>query len=225
MRRSMLIFPLITVLLLGGMAVHRMSYYAMAGDADPYHAHVREAIDRVPYKIGQWQGQDIEVPAAATALLRPNAILSRQYVHQETGQKMGLLIVHCRDARDMLGHYPPVCYPSNGWTEDHAGSCQVEAGETTLTFAEYGFSRLSTGRPIGVTIFNLIMLPDGQLAQSMEAVQKRASDYRAHFFGAGQIQLRFAAGQPAHVYQAITEQFTLALAPVIQAIASGGDYE
>ncbi|MFW6061969.1 MAG: exosortase-associated EpsI family protein, partial [Planctomycetota bacterium] len=106
----------LTLAIIGGALAERLSY-GSADEADPYHRRVAERIANIPYTIGDWKGEDVSVPRSAVELLQPNALCSRQYRNQKTGQVLSLLVVHCRDARDMTGHYPPVCYPAHGWTQ------------------------------------------------------------------------------------------------------------
>ena len=67
-------------------------------DAEPYHARAKAAIDAFPYVIGagDWTGSNLEVPAAAVKLLRPNATLSRRYTNHPSAD-------HPADEREALG--------------------------------------------------------------------------------------------------------------------------
>ena len=102
------------------------------------NAEVLTAIDAAPYRIGQWIGEDVAVPPAALEILQTNAILSRRFRHLTSGINANLLVVHCSDARDMQGHYPPVCYPANGWILPEGGgrrsiACEGGGGPQDLT--------------------------------------------------------------------------------------------
>ncbi len=96
-------------IVMGGISARRPS-----GTAD-YRARVKAAIEAIPYRIGPAVGTDSEPTEAAIRLLSPNKILERRYLDPSTGGAFSLLFVHCGDARDMNGHYPPVCYPAHGW--------------------------------------------------------------------------------------------------------------
>lgn len=114
MNRSSILATLLGLALLAGFTAYKRTY-PTPDDAKPHLAAVRAAIDAVPERFDQWRSQPVEVPADALDLLKPNKILSRRYIRPETGHELTLLIVHCRSARDLAGHYPPVCYPSAGW--------------------------------------------------------------------------------------------------------------
>src|SRR5690349_1570524 len=101
--------PALTVCLLGG-TVLQQSTHLKPKDAAPYHARAKAAIDAVPYSIsaGAWTGRDEEIPRAAQTLLRPNAIINRTYIENDTSafphtrREASLLIVQCLDSNDML---------------------------------------------------------------------------------------------------------------------------
>jgi hypothetical protein len=72
---------------------------------------IRQTMERLPFFVGdRWVGEDLLALLAPEAqeLLRPNAIFNRRY-EQGRQRWVHVLIVHCSDARDMIGHYPPVC--------------------------------------------------------------------------------------------------------------------
>src|SRR5438477_7343006 len=107
--------PVLSMGLLAGIVAEQATHLKPK-DVEPYHDRARAAVDAVPYFIGNWTGKDDDIPAAAQKLLRPNAILSRTYSEIDTSSLGGrhreasLLIVQCRDSRDMVGHFPPICY-------------------------------------------------------------------------------------------------------------------
>src|SRR5688572_8658902 len=102
---------LVLLALLGDRALLRMA----PAETEPYHAAVRAAVAAIPQVSGNWVGKDVPVPDAAVQMLHPNVIFSRRYQNLSTNETVAVLLVHVRDARDVLGHYPPVCYPGQGW--------------------------------------------------------------------------------------------------------------
>jgi len=83
-------------------------------EADEFHRAAAIAVAGIPVRIGSWNGTDYPLPPSAIELLRPNATLNRVYTNN-MGREVGFLLVQCRDSRDMLGHYPPICYKGQGW--------------------------------------------------------------------------------------------------------------
>src|SRR5688572_23609198 len=110
----------VTLLLLGGIALDQALFRVPAANAAPYHALVQAAAAKIPFHIDTWFGTDIPVPPAATKLLKPNVIVSRRYAEMLTGRRVDFLLVQCTDARDIVGHYPPICYVTHGWTQESA---------------------------------------------------------------------------------------------------------
>src|SRR5690606_34429817 len=119
--------PLAIGILLASLAIGGVDVAPVPG-RDAYFERVATAVESTPYAIGDWRGEDEEVIQAARKLLRPNGMVQRRYV-QPGGGGFGLLVVHCKDVRDMEGHYPPICYPSQGWTADGRSSETITIGE------------------------------------------------------------------------------------------------
>jgi len=160
-----------------------------AGDSAPYLKSVRDAYASTPMRLGNWLGTDVPVPASAITLLRPNVLLSREYVDLENGRKVTFLLVHCSDARDILGHYPPVCYPSAGWVEQSREQKQWTVNGVSIPGYEYRFaSAPGSGLP-SLVVMNTMLLPDGAFHEDMDAVRKTAARLRLRSWGAGQIQV------------------------------------
>ena len=159
------IAPLLAAcLLLAGAGVDRLASPA-AGDAVPYLKAVRDACDATPKRLGPWWATDVPVPASAVTLLRPNALLSREYVNLDNGAKATFLLVHCGDARDILGHYPPVCYPSAGWVEQSREPKQWSVNGISIPGFEYRFAAVPASGLPSLVVMNTMLLPDGRLSR------------------------------------------------------------
>src|SRR5215212_3483805 len=102
---------ILTVALLLGLTAETLSR-PRPGDAEPFHAHAFAATSAMATPDG-WTFTDLKIPDGAVALLKPNARICRQYFTPI--RPFQFLLIQCRDARDMGGHYPPVCYPASGW--------------------------------------------------------------------------------------------------------------
>ena len=178
----------LSLCLLAAMAVANLAR-PEPEDAEPYHQRVREAVEAIPLRIGAWVGQDIEPPQAAINLLQPNILFNRRYRNLETRRKATLLIVHCKNARDLAGHYPPVCYPAHGWVQESATRAKWMIGVREITGTQYSFTFDRTMGQDRIGIRNFMVLPDGAVVADMVSVRRAAADYARHFFGAGQVQL------------------------------------
>ena len=179
----------LTLLVLAAALADKLIFHLPPADATPHHARVREAAAQVPYGVGRWLGCDTPVPPAAVTLLRPNFILSRQYQDVRTGQTATLLIVHCEDARDLIGHYPPICYVAHGWSKKAAVATERTVRGETVPVTDYSFTSTRLERTMEVRIDNFMVLPDGRVCRDMDGVEAVARDHRQKFYGAAQVQV------------------------------------
>lgn len=158
---------------------------------------VQQAVNDIPYRLGDWVGEDLEVPVAAVELLHPNAILSRRFNRLAEGTSMHLLIVHCSDARDMQGHYPPICYPANGWIRVEDGlsgdTTSVNIGEESISLQIYNFRRLDEwGGERALRVFNYFLLPSGDTTIDLKVVSRLVERSAFSVQGVAQVQLVMA---------------------------------
>jgi len=161
------------------------------------------------------------VPRSARELLSANVILSRRYHNPNTGQSVSLLLVHCKDARDIAGHYPPNCYPSQGWTQRNREDYTWGIAGDSVPVRSYLFTM---ERPTGdqkMRVLNTLLLPDGELTREMSVVRQAAADYQARFYGAGQLQVVVNSRMSPTRRQAIFERFYKAVHPALKAMRSG----
>src|SRR5437867_2430907 len=99
---SLLVAPLMSLALLGGIATEHRQYLTPA-DFEPYHARAKAAIESLPLMIGSWRGFDADekVPKQAQVLLKPNKILMRYYNDISVDglsrpRQTSILIVQCK---------------------------------------------------------------------------------------------------------------------------------
>lgn len=190
------------------------------GVADPWHARVRLAAEELPHVVGDWVGRDIEPLAGAVKLLKPNVIMHRRYVNSE-GRVADLLLVQCRDARDMVGHYPPICYRAHGWEAVAEGSAQWGIAGRTVTGMEYEYARNDAMGVVSRVVANLVILPEGRFATDMKPVQDAATSARRRHFGAAQIQIVLDASVPPDARRAAIVALLEGAAPVLDVLCSG----
>ena len=151
---------------------------------------VKQAVAVMPYRVGRWNSTRIEIPASAIELLHPNAILSRRFEPIDGGPSISLLLVHCTDARDMGGHYPPNCYPRAGWELVSSRRDSLTLKEKDVPVAVYTFSRFSeTGVETRIRILNVFVLPDGSLTPERKSIIRLADRLSVASLGVAQLQL------------------------------------
>jgi hypothetical protein len=207
--------PLLSLALAGGL-FSQMQRYA-PDDTREYHADIAAAADDIPILVGEWHGTDVTMPPAAGQLLRPNVLFSRSFRRASDGERANLILVQCPDSRDMSGHYPPNCYPGNGWQfaspmREH----RVEVWGRTIPVVEYTFTRADGARTHHVAIYNFMVLPTQGFVTNMEDLRRATGDYRARPYGAAQVQVMMDSGLPEEQRAEVLRQLLEPLGPVIE---------
>jgi|SRR5687768_10384188 hypothetical protein len=223
--------PLLSVGLLAGIASEKRTYL-QPDDVEPYHARVKTAVEDIPYVIGYWTGSQKDVHPAAQKLLRPNVIENRIYVDKEPNadwrRQATLLIVHCKDSRDMVGHYPPVCYPAHGKSElgNNRAARDWQVGDMTISGTEYQFSDRTSAEEYRTTVYNFLVAPGRGVVRDMDSVKAAAEDYQKRYYGAAQFQVVFRAPALADLTRAERDEIFHTLItptiPVIKLLSTGG---
>jgi hypothetical protein len=217
------VMPLVVLCMLAGVAAEWRWMHSPTSDTKTYHEKVRQAATAVAEQVGDWKSRDTEVPQAAVNMLKPNVLLSKLWFNESTGQHVSMLIVQCRDARDILGHYPPVCYVGQGWSIVRQERRRWSAGGFEIEGTEYTMGRTVLEGPSRLIIQNFMVLPDGRFAPDMEAVDKIASNRHLKFLGAAQVQLVYDDRMTPEQREEVLERLVTAHGPLLQSILSGVD--
>jgi hypothetical protein len=198
--RAIIASPLLCLGLLAGITAEKRTHLK-AADAEPYHARAKAAINAMPWNLYVndvlWTAREQKPEDAAVRLLKPNEILSRYYTETKTTASAGtasVLIVQCRDSRDMTGHYPPICYPNSGHEMVYRQVREpVVVGEgsarVSVPFTEYHFEKEIRGGRTGFCVYNFFVVPNVGIVPDIKGVNDAAEDYQRRFFGAAQFQV------------------------------------
>jgi hypothetical protein len=150
-------------------------------------------------------------------------MISRTYVNpRRIDRQAGFLIVQCKDSRDMLGHYPPVCYPAHGMTMVSETHRDWPAGSLTIPGTEYVFSQGEGTARVNTVVYNFMIVPGVGFARDMDGVLKSASDYQQRYFGATQVQLTMSGELPEPERDRIFADLVGANTTMIDMLKSGG---
>ncbi|QDU33073.1 hypothetical protein KS4_11140 [Poriferisphaera corsica] len=213
----------IAMILLLGIGLQAV-FRPQPSDASEFHAVAKNSIYSLPSQIGDWVGRDQDIPASAIKLLRPNAIISRSYYNKKTGETASLLIVQSKDARDMRGHFPPVCYPANGYQMTNEMQVDWDADGLLMNGTDYTFSIQRSNRVTYLNVANFIILPNGYVVPNMKALNEAASDYTRFFQGAAQLQLVTNKNYTDEQRQRIFEELVGSNKQIIQTLLNGESY-
>jgi hypothetical protein len=119
--------------------------------------------------------------------------MSRQYVNYQISMSVGFLFVDCQDARDTVGHYPPICYPAQGWSLQLRERKDWTLPHMTIHGTEYTFVRGDFDTSGTEVVDDFFVLPAGGTQPDRDAVIKAAADLQRRFYGVAQVQLVFAS--------------------------------
>ena len=191
---------------------------------EAYFERVAQTIGDVPLQSGAWLGLDIPVIPAAQELLQPNKVPQRRYTNADTGESFEMLIVHCGDVRDMLGHFPPVCYPANGWTLENKASVSVPIGGETTGATRYAFSREADFVTDEIRIVNLFALPAStgeSFVPDYAKVVRAGRSRQSARLGSAQVQIILpASAEPARREEMVSVAMRL-VEPVLRDVERG----
>jgi EpsI family protein len=108
-------------------------------------AKVSANLDKLPMKLGTWQGEDIKLDATVMKALAADQVLCRQYTDSKTERALGLLVVYRKYGRRDFAHRPELCYPASGWEIVGKSYTSVPYGgrsvQARLVIAEQDMSR------------------------------------------------------------------------------------
>jgi hypothetical protein len=198
--RLRMLSPWLTIALLMGMSLALPNRSKFDPRAAERKAEIAQAIREAPFFIGRWVGEDAThmIPREAQILLHPNAMLSRTY-RSPAGSTVHVFLVHCGDARDMIGHYPPVCYPSAGWIEAPAEppTATIALEEQLIQVRHYVFERYGDRAKVDrIRILNVFILPEGHIALDIDDLDRQSERLAVTVQGVAQLQVITDASIP-----------------------------
>lgn len=213
--------PVCTVVLLSAVFAHSLTL-PTPDDAAGYHQRVMEASSGMPMSFGGWTARELPMESGSLELLRPNVAIRLELSHPDYALPMEFLIVQCRDARDLAGHYPPKCYPQvNGYVSRAAEPRNWDSDGISVTGTEYRFAVNDLPGAPERYVLHFMMLPDGRIVREIGAIYEAGADYLRRHHGAAQCQLFIRDSQLTRAQRdrAMTDVLT-AYADLIRAIGS-----
>jgi hypothetical protein len=212
--------PLIlTVVLLGGIVAHSMAR-PKASDAEPYHRRVYASFDTLPTSFGGWASADEPAPEGAVKLLRPNRMLQRRFTRDGIGASF--LVVACKDAADLGGHYPPNCYPGQGFVRLETLDMDWDVGGRTVAGRQYQFRKTRGMEQHTLFVDSLLIVPGVGFVRDIDEVRKAAGDYTRQYYGAAQVQVVTTDAVTRKQREQIFQEILGANMAVIDALRSEG---
>lgn len=189
--------------------------------SEEHLADVRAAIEAIPFKLDRWLGKDEPVNPAAFELLNPNKILQRRFTNVDSPElSFSLLITHCPDERDMLGHYPPVCYPAHGWLAEPHAAFEIDWNDQTVPARRYAFTRQQGAERLSMAVVNFFVLPSDRLpfADSMDQLTRPDVLLSRREGGIAQVQVLMSPRLTPDEEATILSQAMLAIEDMLRTI-------
>jgi len=212
-------WPTLSALLLAGMAAEQTTFRPPA-DAQPYHTGLAQVADSLPGKINDWSSADISVPYDAIDKLRPNVLICRNYENLIDGRQVMFLLVQCPDARQLGLHYPPKCYPSQGYTQLSDTRRDWEIDGLSIAATEYEFSQ-GEKRMADKVVENFMLLPDGRIEPDIMPVTAAANDVYARYYGAAEVQIILEPHTTLAERTRLVNLFVRTYEPLLRSILQG----
>jgi hypothetical protein len=106
-----------------------------------------------------------------------------------------------------MGHYPPNCYPGQGWQMLETGNWEASlGGSSPVRVPEYEFIAVRGAVTEGLWVRNAMLLPGDGLGRDMTDVQKLARKVTRRYYGAGQVQFVFPHNYTVEERERITAE-------------------
>ncbi|MGC8540256.1 MAG: exosortase-associated EpsI family protein [Phycisphaerae bacterium] len=157
--------------------------------AGAYLAHVHALAETMPKAFDHWIGRDVPLPLSAVHLLQPNVDFCRNFVNHQTGEQATLMVIDCSDTRNLSGHYPPNCYPGNGWILDKSTQKTWVINKTPITGMEYKFHRGAFDTESHIYVDDFFIMPDGKFLATEREFLHESGSFNERVFGAAQVEL------------------------------------
>jgi len=201
----------------------------------PYRDAIAARFAKYPLNLGAdsadggWEGTNLpNLPPQAVALLHPNFYLNRAYSNRMKGWQVSLLLIEAEESRDMMGHYPPNCYPGNGWqkvSETKASNVQDGAaewivGKLRIKGTEYEFTRIEGGQEQHLWVRDFFILPNNTFYADLATFGRAAADFSVRPYGATQVQVIYNQYYSPEDRERIFESLILAHMDLIDAMRS-----
>jgi hypothetical protein len=189
-------------------------------DPSPFHARLRSVAASLPEQFGSWTSKDHK-SVGTQEYLHANVMIDREFINSQTGERASFLFIQCPDIRDLVPHFPAICYPGQGKTQVEAPKTRTwNVSGLSITGTEYSFESENFKEADGVIVDNFMLLPGHRISKDMTEVRAHVP-LRNRFYGVGQIQVVFSIGMPVDRRDAIFNQLVGAYRPLIDAILDG----
>ena len=125
----------------------------------------------------------------------------------------------------MIGHYPPICYPSSGWlpeVSDESVENELQLTDGLLPVHIYRFRRIrDQGAPQQIRIFSAFILPDGTTTRLIDDVNKQSQRLAVSTRGVAQLQIITPAQLTEAEAQEVASELLMGMGDLFDALRVG----
>jgi hypothetical protein len=186
-RRGM--WSLIAALGVLAMAVSQKLSARPTVDPSPYHARIQLAASHPLSNSSAWQMEEIPDEGLKDAF-RANVLLKRSFQHRVTGESVSFSLIQCPDVRDLVRHYPSICYPARAMVETMRRPLEWTIDGLPMHATEYLFESNDFRQANTTNVYHFILLPNGSITGD-PGVMKKQVPLQNRFYGAAQVQIVF----------------------------------
>lgn len=205
----------ISLLLLAGLSVERVFSHVPPGDAQRYHAAVRQAVANAPMRMGDWIGRPVETPVQLWSQT-PNALLARNYINAHTGHRATVVLAQVCDAREMITFDPAHAYAARGFSMLRQKALQLTVEGRVVDCGLFEFENTQQTPWRRMTVACVYILPDGVLSPARGLANRAASHYTGRYFGVAQLHVLLDEDIPASQRDETISQMIAGHMPVIR---------
>lgn len=185
------------------------------------HETIRQLLDDTPWLIDEYVAQgEADLRDDVQSLLNPLASVRRWYRDPETGHRVMLVAVACSQARDLIGHHPGICLPSQGWQPLAEDPCEWPFEGETIVGRSYSFQRSSRTGYVRTRVTSVLVTSGRFPGGDPQEIDDAASDCRRNLWGAMTIQLQTLDSIDAEQWRVTSEKFIRRFMPALRAYRS-----
>ena len=157
-----------------------------------YHESVAAQLSGFPYRLGNWAGVDVTLPAEENSV-EPNVVVSRRYSRIGGSGAVNLGLIHCKDVRDMHAHRPQRAFQAGGWSRYETLAVPVSIEGERAEMDVFRFRRVDRqGIEEYRTVASIFVLPEqGVITNLGELNQVASVSMRTTLLGIAQVRLEF----------------------------------
>jgi hypothetical protein len=159
-------------------------------DPTPYHARIQAIASQPVADSAVWRVEDLPDEGLKDAF-RANVFLKQSFQNKVTGERVSFSLIQCRDVRDLVRHYPSICYPARAMVQSMRRPIDWTVDGLSMHATEYLFESNDFRQANATDVYHFIVLPNGSTTGD-PGIMKKQMPLQNRFYGAAQVQIVFS---------------------------------